>query len=217
MTAAGPLDRYLPFAGAAFLVIAVSTLILVGEGPTAGDSDATVVAWYGEHAATIGLAAFLTSAAAALLLVFGAVLRDSLRAVDKGPLPTVVLAGASVAAVGMVAAATVALAAASAADDGLESATVTLDQLHAAGWLPVAAGLGTMYLACVASAIRRVSRPLGGATVLLGVAAFTPAGYLTWLAAPLWVVATSVALRPSSDGLSAAASAARRPGGSPRR
>jgi hypothetical protein len=212
------LDRLLPLSGVGFLVVAVVALVLVGDAPTENDSDATVMAWYGDHSAAVGVAAFLTSVAAALLLVFGAVLRAALRAGDPGPLPAVVLAGATVAAVGMVASATVEFAAASAADGGLESATVTLNQLHAAGWLPVVAGLGAMYLAVGLSVLRRALNPWGGATMLLGVAAFTPAGYLTWLATPLWVVAASVALRRSPDVvLSAAASAARRPGGRPRR
>jgi hypothetical protein len=86
---------------------------------------------------------------------------------------------------------------ADAADSAKTIGTIqVLNVLDNTDFIPVAAGVGVLVLAAGWSAVRHGGLPrwLAWAGVVIGVLAFTPAGFFAFLASGIWIAVVSIAL-----------------------
>ncbi len=192
-------EQLAPLTGLAFVVIVVVAFVAVG-GNTPGIHDPAqkVQSFYADHHSKEMNAGFLVAIGAGFLVFFASTLRNALRAAGgTGRLANAAFGGGLIAAGGLFLAATVHVALADAGANSNTLATAqTLNVLDNDSFIPMVMGLAVLMLAGGWSAIRYGGVPkwLGWIGVILGIAAFTPAGFIAFLGAGLWVAATSIAL-----------------------
>jgi hypothetical protein len=194
--------RLAPLTGLAFVVLVVVAFFVVSHGtPDTGDSTTKVVSFYKAHSDREFVASVLGAIAAAFLLFFAAHLRSALRVAQpvSDRLPNAAFAGAIAAAAGFLVSAAIHVALA----DGAKKAHVSpqavqaLNVLDNDDYLPFAASLAVMTLASGMALVRGVAllpRWLGWVAVVLGIIAFTPAGFFAFLLIGIWIAVVSVLL-----------------------
>lgn len=182
-------DRWMLLAGPAFTVLAIAAAVLNSGAPGETESAAKVIEHYKDHEAGVVISTFVWGPAAAMLLVFVSRLRagidDRARAARS-----LVVAGGTLAAAGIVIGASVGLANMVAADEGFEEVSQTLNVLNSALWIPLVIGLAVMLLGAGLSVLRTGILPswLGWVAVVVGVLSLLgPGGFVGYLVAPLWV------------------------------
>jgi len=144
------------------------------------------------------LLAFIMAISIPFLLFFVSILRYELRrAGGTGQLANAAFAGGVLAAAGFGILAFVHLALADAGDSVKTIGTTqALNVLDNNDFLPMAAGMGVLVLAAGLSVVRHGGLPkwLGWVGVVIGVAAFTPAGFFAFLLSGIWVAIVSILL-----------------------
>jgi hypothetical protein len=210
------IQRLLPLAGVCFAAVMLAALYLT-RGEADADAPAQVIYeyWHSHHGAQLVAALILAPYGAALLVLFAAVLRSTLREHEthESVCAPILLAGAVVAAVGLVVTGALDAAVTASADRGAENTVYTLAQLQAYDWLPWVVGFGVMLLAAGIGGLRTLALPklLSWSAVALGVLFLTPAGFLASFALPLWTTATGVVLYRRSPFVRARSSRSRVP------
>jgi hypothetical protein len=202
--------RLAPLSGVVFVGLVVVAFAALGQStPGIKSSPEKVATFYAAHSGREQGASFLLAIAVVFLVVFAASLRAAFT-VGETPAGTagiVAFAGLLVAAAGFLVGATIHLALADGAHKHhlMPQALQALNALDNDSFLPFSAGLGIMLLgAAVANARTRVlNRWFGWLTFLLGIAIFTPAGFIAFLASGVWIIIVSVLLfwrqrRPAS-------------------
>jgi len=191
-------ERLAPLTGLVFVGIIVAVFAIGGETPDEHDSLAKVQAFYIKHHDKQTTVAFVAIFALPFLLFFASTLRRALRrAGGTGQLANTAFAGAILAAAGFGLVSTVHLALSNAGESVRTLSTVqTLNVLDNNDFIPAAAGVAVFVLAAGASAVRHGGLPrwLGWIGVVLGVVAFTPAGFFAFLASGLWIIVASLLL-----------------------
>ncbi|TMK98865.1 MAG: hypothetical protein E6G34_04965 [Actinobacteria bacterium] len=191
-------ERLAPLTGVISVAIIVAVFAIGGNTPEGDDGAAKVEAFYIKHHDKHATLAFILAIAVPFLLFFVSSLRRDLRrAGGSGQLANAAFAGGILAAVGFTILAAVHLALAeSAAHARTIATTQTLNVLDGNDFIPAAAGVGLLVLAASASAIRHGGLPkwLGWVGIVIGIAAFTPAGFFAFLAGGLWILIVSVLL-----------------------
>jgi hypothetical protein len=191
-------ERLAPLTGVISVAIIVAVFAIGGNTPEPEDGAAKVQAFYASHHDKHAALAFIMAIAVPFLLFFVSSLRTDLRrAGGTGQLANAAFAGGVLAAVGFTILALVHLALAeSAAHARTLGATQSLNVLDGNDFIAAAAGVGLLTFAAGASAIRHGGLPgwLGWIGVVIGVLAFTPAGFFAFLAGGLWVLLASVLL-----------------------
>ena len=115
----------------------------------------------------------------------------------RGRLAAAAFGGGIVLAAGVGVGATVQLAAAEAGGHATTlGVTQTLHVLNDNSYVPLGAGMGVLVLASGLAALRYGGLPrwLGWVAIVLGIAAFTPAGFFAFVASGLWLIATAVVM-----------------------
>jgi hypothetical protein len=191
-------ERLAPLTGLVFLAIVVAVFAIGGSTPGDHDSAREVQAFYGDHHDKHMLLSFVMALSLPFLLFFVSILRYELRrAGGTGQLANAAFAGGVLAAAGFGILAFVHLALADAGDSAKTLGTTqVLNVLDNNDFLPVAAGVGVLVLGAGLSAVRHGGLPkwLGWAGVVIGVLAFTPAGFFAFLASGLWIGVASILL-----------------------
>ena len=194
-------ERLAPLTGVISVAIIVAVFAIGGETPEPDDGVAKVQAFYIKHHDKHAALAFILALAVPFLLFFVSSLRSDLRrAGGTGQLANAAFAGGVLAAVGFGILASVHLALAeSAAHARTIGTTQTLNVLDGNNFIPAVAGIALLVFAAGASAIRHGGLPkwLGWVGIVIGIVAFTPAGFFAFLAGGLWVLVTSVLLARS--------------------
>jgi hypothetical protein len=194
----GTWERLAPLTGVVFVVIAVLVFAIGGSTPGNHDTAQQVQDFYGKHHDKHMALAFGLAFAIPFLLFFVSILRHELRrAGGTGQLANAAFAGGVVAAVGFGILAFVHFALADAADSANTIGTTqVLNVLDNGDFIPVAAGMGVLVLGAGMSAVRHGPLPkwLGWAGVVIGILAFTPAGFIAFLASGIWIAIASVLL-----------------------
>jgi hypothetical protein len=184
--------------GVAFVAVAILSLVVGGEPPEASEPVREVVDHYVDNKDSIELGAALATLAGLLLIFFAANLRKVLHEADDSDsiLPAVVLAGASVMAVGVAIDAMISFALAEAADDIRPTAVQALQALWDNDFFPIALGTTAFMLAAGLSIVLHGGLPkwLGWIAVLFGVVGLTPVGFIGFLGGALWILVVSVLL-----------------------
>jgi hypothetical protein len=87
--------------------------------------------------------------------------------------------------------------------------TQVLNVLDNTDFIPVAAGVGVLVLAAGLSAVRHGGLPrwLGWIGVVVGILAFTPAGFFAFLASGIWIAVVGIALTQARRSAAAASPA----------
>ena len=192
-------NRLLPLAGIVAGLAIIAGLALTGNQPADDAASAKIVAYYTDHKTAIVISALCAQIAAVAVLFFSAGLRTSLRSRETGEASysTLALAGGTVTAIGLSVFGWTSLAAVKAVDNGSQASVVeTIHLIGSYAWMPWAVGAATMLIGAGLGGLRTVALPraLAWVTVALGVIALTPAGPITFVLLPLWLIVTGVVL-----------------------
>jgi hypothetical protein len=198
-----------PLTGALAVAALVAGGLIVGDVPDATDaappaapesprpeSAQEVVEFYVDNDDSVMGGSFLTGFGALLLVFFGGWLRRLLRDAEgpAGILSATAFAGTIVFATGIAVSATLNIAIADSADD---IDPVAVQALNAFSWnffIPFAVGLSLLLFSAGLSVIRHGALPtwLGWVALILGIAAYTPAGFFAAIAGGAWIVVVSI-------------------------
>ena len=191
-------ERLAPLSGVLSVAIIVAVFAIGGSTPVEHDSAAKVQAFYSKHHDKHAALAFFLAIAIPFLLFFVSSLRNDLRSVGgTAQLANAAFAGGVLAAGGFALLSAVHLALAEAASSANTiGATQTLNVLDNSDFIPAASGVGLLVLAAGASVVRHGGLPrwLGWIGVVIGIVAFTPAGFFAFLAGGLWILIASILL-----------------------
>jgi hypothetical protein len=197
-------QRFLPISGVLFGILLALALWLTSKEPGDTATAKQVFAYWSDHGGgKMWLSILGLELAAALLVTFGAALRAAIRS-GEGATATyssLVFGGAILAAMGfattsILPAAAGRAAADKAAEPGAQTAVYAIEQLRSWDWLMWTPGLTVMMVAAGLGGLRTraLPKPLSWTAVVLGVAFFTPLGFLAFFILPPWMIATGVVL-----------------------
>ena len=187
-------DRFLPFAGVLAGVLLLVGLVVLRNDPSNEKGVADTFAYWqadrGKHQ-LVGMV--VTPLIAFLLVFFGAELKRRLGDAAHG---LVAFGGALLAAGTFVVVGMLEAAMTSAAKDGHEQAVYTLNQFHSYDWLGWNAAFAAVLLATGLGARRNgmLPVPVAWATIVLGVALLTPAGFFGFIILPVWLIVVGLLL-----------------------
>ena len=191
-------ERLAPLTGFIFVAIAVAVFAIGGSTPGDHSSAVKVATFYGKHHDKHMILSFILALSIPFLLFFVSTLRHDLRrAGGTGQLANAAFAGGVLAAAGFGILAFVHYALADAADSAKTIGTTqVLNVLDNTDFIPVAAGVGVLVLGAGLSAVRHGGLPrwLGWIGVVIGILAFTPAGFFAFLASGIWIAIASILL-----------------------
>jgi hypothetical protein len=193
-------QRYLPLTGA-LAGLALAAGVLLTRDELSGDDPTTqaIAAWYGSHSTVTTIAGLVCAPLFALfLLFFTASLRGLLRSgeAEESVYSTVVAAAAPLVAFAILLMSWIDVAANSAVDHGHDDIAQTLYAVGQYAWLPWGAPTAALLLAAGLGGLRTatLSRLHGWLSVILGVIAISPVGFVSFLVLPLWLIGTGIVL-----------------------
>ncbi len=189
--------------GVGFAVFLIASFVVAGEPPAQDDSTQEIVDFYTDNDDQVWIGVSLSMIAATLLVLFGGYLRKVLRAAEgEGHmLSSVVLAGATIVAVGAAIDATLSVALVETVDDIDPTALQAINAVWNNDYIPI--GLGAMILSLSAglSIVRHGALPawLGWAAIVFAVIAVTPIGFAGVIGTALWIIVVSIMLAMRAD------------------
>lgn len=187
-----------PLTGIAFIVVLIVGFTVGGEPPSVSDSTPEeIVSFYtDDDGAAFGAA--LIGISATLFVFFAGTLRKVLRQAEGegGTLSAVTLVGAAIFAVGAGIDGSISFALSESADKIDPIAVQALQAYWDNDFLPLAIGLQVFFLALGLSVLRHGALPgwIGWISLLVGIVALTPVGFVAFMAGGLLVVTISVML-----------------------
>ena len=192
----GRLERLLPLTGVVFAVLFAIAFVVSGSPPDVDSSGAEIIDHYDDDAKVYFVIIVLLLAAVALMF-FASFLRERLRASGWPALATAAFGGGVTMTVALGIFGIFQIALIDASDLGQEQVAQALNIIDNDNFLPAIIGIATMYLAtgwhCLRS--RVLPKWLAWVSVILGVICFGgPAGFVGFLAFPIWVFIVSVIL-----------------------
>lgn len=186
-----------PLTGVAFIVVAIIAIVLGGEPPSGDEPVQKIVDHYTDNKDEIQISAMVGVVAIVLLMFFAAHLRQVLTAADpRSMLPGLVLAGASVMAVGLAIDSTISFTLADRVDDVEPAAVQALQALWDNDFIPILLGITVFLLSAGILIVRTGALPkwLGWIAILLAIVGPTPIGFAAFLGGALWILVVSVLL-----------------------
>ena len=189
------LRRLAPLSGILFVVLTVIAFTaLAGNTPDIKASPAKIASFYSTHHANQELAAHILAIGVAFLAIFAASCWPLMRDVHY-LWSALFFGGAVIAASGFLIGAGIHLALADGAHHQLDPAALqALNALDSDDYLAFGIGIGIMMLGAAGAMIARAGamRWLGWIALVLGIASFTPLGFLGFLGAGIWIIVVSV-------------------------
>jgi hypothetical protein len=175
-----------PLCGVAFVAIAVVAFALTGEGKDPAKNSAEEIAnYYKDNDTENQAAAFLLGGGGILLLFFASWLRQVLRAAEPedGILANVTFGALLVIVAGLGVGATIHLALVDFVDDVDPTVIATINAIDFDFFIPFAIGMAAFLISTGIGVVRNGALPkwIGWAAIVLGVASFTPAGFVGFL------------------------------------
>jgi hypothetical protein len=197
-------NRLAALTGVAFLVLVVLSTIVVGDAPDPkDDGPLKIIQFYKDKDSEVYISALLSALAATALVFFAGYLGKVLRAAS-GPghmLSWIPLAGAAIVATGAGLDATINVALVEEVDHIQPAAVQALSALWSNDWVPFVIG-GTIFMLSAGLSIVRhggLPRWMGWIAIALAVVSATPAGFVGFIGAGLWVAVASVLLFLRAD------------------
>jgi hypothetical protein len=194
--------RYAPLSGIVFVVLfIVAFVVLGGSTPGIGKPPADVASFYAQHHDKETNAAFVLALATFFLALFVASSWMLIR--DEGQVWSALFFGGGMVAVAVfLVAASIHLALADGGDHNLDPVALqalnALDNDTFVGFTSV----GIMLLGAAGAMIPRqaVLKWLGWLALVIGIAVFTPVGFVAFAGAGIWIIATSIVLFRQAGG-----------------
>jgi hypothetical protein len=190
--------RAMIWTGPVFAVLFLVVGFMTGDVPSDKASAAKLLTYYHDHKTTQMVTIFLTPLAAALLVLFAAQLVRRARAADERTTGASVLFGGAVLwAAGMLIGSMVTVAQVDAADKKQGEASVALNMLSNATWLPFIAGIAVFLIGAGMTALGTHLLPkwLGWLALVVGVVSLAgPGGFVGFFGAPAWLLITGIVL-----------------------
>jgi hypothetical protein len=187
-----------PLSGIAFLVVAIAGFAIGGEPPSAGSPVDEIVSHYTENEGQIFAGGILAGVGAALSIIFAATLSGAFRhgSAESNILPSAVLAGATVLAVGIAIDGTIRIALADKADEIEPTSVQALQALWDNDFLPIAVGTLAFMIASGLAILKSGALPrwLGWVALALAVLTFTPVFFVGLIGTAIWIAIVSVLL-----------------------
>ena len=189
--------RLAPLSGIVFVVLVIVAFVpLGGKTPGLGKTPAEIADFYSNHHSKESAAAFVLAIGAAFLAVFVASAWALIR--DEGQVwGSLFFGGGMVAVAGFLVGAAMHLALADGAKHGLDPVALqALNAIDNDDFLPFGIGIAIMLLGAAGAMIpqRGALRWFGWVGLVLALASFTPAGFLGFAGAGLWIIAASIVL-----------------------
>jgi hypothetical protein len=195
---AGRWERLAPLTGIVFVALVIVGVVIQGNTPDTHAPAQEVLSFYSKHHDRMEGSAFIIAIAIPFLVFFVSTLHRVLRAAGgSGRLAAAAFGGGIILAAGVAVGATVQLAAAEAGGHATTlGATQTLHVLNDNTYIPLGTGMGILVLASGLATITYGALPrwLGWAGIVLGIVAFTPAGFFAFVLSGLWVIVVSIVL-----------------------
>jgi hypothetical protein len=198
MSPASRWERLAPLTGLVFFVLIAITFALSNDTPDTDSSTADTVSYWSAHDSRLIASAVVGTFAVIFLVWFGGSLRRTLGRAEGGDgrLATIAFAGILVIAISGGIGNSLQFTVADTVGDIPPAATQTISVLNEDLFLPFLAGIALMLFASAICALRYGALPkwLGWAAIVIGIATVTPAGFVGFLAAIVWVLVVSVAI-----------------------
>ncbi len=189
------LNRLLPLSGVVFVALVAVAFAALGGNTPGGDASAEkVTSFYLAHHGAQTAAVYVLAVGVGFLALFAVA---AWRQAAPGMWRLLFVAGAAIAAAGFLAASTLHFALTQGVHHHVAPAAAqALNELDAYDYLPFSIGIGIMLLGAAGLGIpqRGVERVLGWSALVLGIGAFTPVGFFTFLASGVWIVVASIAM-----------------------
>ena len=188
-----------PLTGVVFLVVVIVGLMISGEPPDpADDSAREIVDFYVDNKSSLMAGTYLEGLAAALLVFFGAHLREVLRVAAGGKdfLSTAAFAGLLLIAVGFTVDGSINLALAETAEDIEPAGVQALTALYHNDFVPFAVGSVVFLVAMGISVLQHGALPkwIGWIAILLAVIGLTPIGFVAFIGSGILIAIIGVVL-----------------------
>jgi len=188
-----------PLTGVVFLVVVIVGFTVSGEPPDPKDDSAQkIVDFYVDNKSSLMAGTYLEGLAAALLVFFGAYLREALRVVAGGKdfLSTAAFAGLLLIAVGFAVDGSINLTLAETADDIDPAGVQALTALFHNDFVPFAVGSVVFLVAMGISVLQHGALPkwIGWIAILLAVIGLTPIGFVAFIGSGILIAIIGVVL-----------------------
>jgi hypothetical protein len=189
-----------PLTGAIAIAIAIISIVVIGETPSANDDSAQEIAdFYVDNKDSVFFSAALGAIAATFVVFFYGFLSRLLRGAggEGGMLPLVMFGGAAIFAAGIGIDGSIAFAMAESADDIDPAGIHTLQALYDNDFLTFALGVQLMMVAGGISIVKNAGvlpAAMGWIAIALGVIAITPLGFVGVIGFMLWTLVASIML-----------------------
>ncbi|MCA1680039.1 MAG: hypothetical protein LC777_14375 [Actinobacteria bacterium] len=180
-------------------MVVIAGFTISGEPPDpADDSAREIVDFYVDNKSSLMAGSFLEGLAAALLVFFGAYLREVLRVTAGGKdfLSTAAFAGTLIIAVGLAFDGTINLALAETAKDIDPVGVQALTALYHHDFIPFAVGSVVFLVGTGISVLQHGALPkwIGWIALVLAVIAFTPIGFFAFIGSGILIAVMGVTL-----------------------
>lgn len=195
-------SRHLFWTGPVFAVAFMVLSFAAGDSPGEKASAAKLNAYFHDHKNVLLVSVLLSALACALLIVFAAQLRS--RAVELRQNlvgPTVLVGGAVLWSAGLLTGSMITLAQIDASDHKLNDASITLNALNQASWVPFISGIAVFLIGAGMTSIGTSLLPkwLGWLALVVGVVSLAgPGGFIGFFGAPLWILIAGTVLAARS-------------------
>ena len=183
------LRRLAPLTGVVFAVLLAVTFILTGDTPDQGDSGQQVISFYQDHHAKIVVGNLLGALGVPFFMFFAATLRGYLRRNPDAETPSaMMLAGATMIAIGGATFVSLEVGLADLRNDIAPAAMQALNGLDNELYWPFTTGVCVFGIGAGLAILNGGGLPrwLGWVAFVLGIIAFTPVGFLSFIVFLLW-------------------------------
>jgi hypothetical protein len=190
------LARFAPLSGIVAFLAVLAAILVVGETPSIDDSTREVVDFVNGNESEYQIAGLLLALGAAAVAWFGASLRTALRSAEGEPgrLSGLAFAGTLILATGMSIFAGIEFTIGDGADDLPAASLQTLTALDTDAFFTVAVGVVVLQWATALAVLRHGGLPrwLGWVSLVIGILALTPIGWIAFLATFIWIPVVGV-------------------------
>ena len=191
-------SRLLLWTGPVFAVVFMVLSFASGDSPSETASAAKLIKYFHDHKGVTLASVFLSALGCALLITFAAQVRVRARELRQNLAgPTVMVGGAVLWSAGLLTGSMITLAQIDASDHKLQDASVTLNALNQASWVPFISGIAVFLIGAGMTSLgtKLVPTWLGWLALVVGIVSLAgPGGFIGFFGAPVWILIAGIYL-----------------------
>ena len=191
-------SRVLFWTGPVFAVVFLVLAFATGDSPSEKASAAKLIKYFHDHKGVLLASVLLSALACVLIIVFAAQVRVRARETRQNLAgPTVMVGGAVLWSAGLLTGSMITLAQIDASDHKLNDASVTLNALNQASWVPFISGIAVFLVGAGMTSLgtRIVPTWLGWLALVVGIVSLAgPGGFVGFFGAPVWILIAGIYL-----------------------